>query len=36
MDVLGRSFLPRLERRVGGEAVERIMRENPARVLPAR
>jgi phosphotriesterase-related protein len=36
MDVLGRSFLPRLERRVGGEAVDRVMRENPARVLPAR
>jgi 5-phospho-D-xylono-1,4-lactonase len=35
MDVLGRSFLPRLERRVGAEAVEQIMRDNPARVLPA-
>jgi predicted metal-dependent phosphotriesterase family hydrolase len=36
MDVLGRAFLPRLERRVGGEAVDRIVRANPARVLPAR
>jgi 5-phospho-D-xylono-1,4-lactonase len=35
MDVLGRAFLPRLERRVGAEAVDRIVRANPARVLPA-
>jgi phosphotriesterase-related protein len=33
MDVLGRSFLPRLERRLGADLVAQVMRTNPARAL---
>ncbi|MEW9548386.1 phosphotriesterase [Nonomuraea sp. NPDC050783] len=33
MDVLGRSFLPRLERRLGRDVVDLIMREAPAALL---
>jgi phosphotriesterase-related protein len=33
MDVLGVRFLPRLARELGPEAVDQIMRANPARIL---
>lgn len=33
MDVLGREFLPRLERRIGAEAVRLLLVDNPARFL---
>jgi predicted metal-dependent phosphotriesterase family hydrolase len=33
MDVLGRAFLPRLERRVGREIVDLVMRHSPAAYL---
>jgi phosphotriesterase-related protein len=35
MDVLGRTFLPRLERRLGRDIVDLIMRDAPAALLAA-
>jgi hypothetical protein len=33
MDVLGRDFLPRLERRLGRDVVDLVMRDAPAAFL---